>query len=169
MTGIEWRIIPSIPNYEVSSGGDIRHAVTKVIRKKQKHWKGYETFSVRLNGKCQSISVHRSVCEAFHGPCPPGKQAGHKNGIRADNRAKNLGWITPKQNQADRLLHGTAMKGVEHPGAKLKRHQLEDIIFRVGRLKESQSYVGFLFGVAQATISEIMSGKIYGHEWGLRA
>lgn len=171
MTGVEWKPIPSLGGrYEASSDGQIRHVANQKPRKFMVHGHSdYLLCGVRIDGKSRSLSVHRLVCEAFHGACPDGHECGHKNGTRQDNRQENLSWITRKENQHDRIRHGTAMKGTEHPYARLNRTQLEDIIFRVGRLKQTQAYVGFLFGVAGATISEIMSCKIYASEWGLKA
>lgn len=50
--------------------------------------------------------VHRLVLEAFVGPCPPGMEACHWNGIPGDNRLHNLRWDTPSANNADILRLG---------------------------------------------------------------
>lgn len=51
--------------------------------------------------------VHRLVLEAFVGPCPPGMEACHCNGISDDNRLVNLRWDTRSNNNLDTVLHGT--------------------------------------------------------------
>jgi hypothetical protein len=42
--------------------------------------------------------VHRLVALAFLGPCPPGYQVNHKNGVKYDNRIENLEYLTPAEN-----------------------------------------------------------------------
>ena len=55
----------------------------------------------------RSHYVHRLVLEAFVGPCPPGQQCRHLNGIPTDNRLENLAWGTPSEDNFDRIRHGT--------------------------------------------------------------
>lgn len=52
----------------------------------------------------RKLLVHRLVCEAFHG-APPfiGAQVNHKNGVKSDNRADNLEWVTASENQRHRI------------------------------------------------------------------
>lgn len=61
------------------------------------------------------LAVHRMVLEAFVGPCPPGMEGAHLNGVRADARLVNLAWVTPVENQSHRWLHGTMLAGDASP------------------------------------------------------
>ena len=45
--------------------------------------------------------IHRLVYEAFYGEIPDGLQINHKNGIKTDNRLRNLELVTPSEN----LIH----------------------------------------------------------------
>lgn len=55
--------------------------------------------------------LHDLVCTAFHGPKPTIRHtANHKNHDRSDNRAENLEWMSPKEQNQDRADR----KGVPH-------------------------------------------------------
>lgn len=45
------------------------------------------------------IYLHIAVCLAWNGPRPDGYECDHINGIVSDNRASNLQWVTPEENQ----------------------------------------------------------------------
>lgn len=53
-------------------------------------------------------SVHALVALAFIGPRHKGMQVCHNDGSRDNNVPSNLRYDTPKANQADRRIHGTA-------------------------------------------------------------
>lgn len=106
--------------YEVSDLGRIRRAVDG------KHVKaghilhtsmspnGYLSSSAYLNRRSCTIHAHREVARAFI-PNPSGrKQVNHKNGIKSDNRASNLEWVTQSENMrhAQRELGWTGRPGV---------------------------------------------------------
>lgn len=71
---------------------------------------GYRVIKVRDGERRGHLQVHCMVLEAFVGPRPPGHQGCHRNGDSANCHLDNLRWDTPKGNQADRLIHGTAMR-----------------------------------------------------------
>lgn len=93
---MEWRVIASHPEYEVSNTGEVRRGgkVLKGVAMKI----GY--IKVALGRKHQ-IFAHRLVAEAFI-PNPEDKrEVDHINRIRHDNRVENLRWATPAENQAN--------------------------------------------------------------------
>jgi len=109
-----WRIIPSCPEYEVSSFGKIRNEKTKrVLKIALVKRNNYITAQVSLltggrkSGHPLTKRVSRLVCEAFHGPKDSSFHAAHINGKSTDNRAENLYWATPKENIHDQIRHGT--------------------------------------------------------------
>jgi hypothetical protein len=123
---------------------------------------GYLIVGLQKDGKQYTRKVHQLILETFVGKCPNGMEACHLNGVRDDNRLKNLRWDTPKANCADRKLHGT------HPnGEKNGRHKLNEMQVRViRRCCESgmmQTETAEVFGVNQLAISRIVHRKTWGH------
>lgn len=87
-----YKKIKEYPEYEVSNLGNVKK-LTKLL-KLSKHRQGYLTVS--LKGK--SYLVHRIVAKTFIGFVDNSLEVNHKNGIKSDNRFKNLEWVTPKEN-----------------------------------------------------------------------
>lgn len=139
----EWRPVLGYEGlYEVSSDGHVRSLgrtlVAKDGRRMTFHPKimkatkhpitGYLLVElVGREGKTGNRSnrqVSNIVCEAFHGPRPSGKFAAHGNGVRDDNRKSNLSWKTAKENEADKIIHGTKPVGETVGGALLNGSQV---------------------------------------------
>lgn len=98
-TGLEgelWRPFPSNPLYEASSLGRIRRE--GCLRKLATATNGYLRITIPLPEGPKQLSVHRVVAEAWI-PNPDNKpEVNHKNGIRSDNRADNLEWVSRAEN-----------------------------------------------------------------------
>lgn len=93
----EWRPITRVNGaYEVSSQGRVRNRATGHILSPDLV-KGYRRVTMYSGGRVR-VTVHRLVCEAWHGPPPPGALACHRNDEPLDNRPENLHWGTPKSN-----------------------------------------------------------------------
>jgi hypothetical protein len=71
--------------------------------------------------------VHVIVCELAHGPRPQGLEVAHSCGQRACANPRHLRWATRANNHADKLRHGTHMRGERLHGAKLTWEQVEEI------------------------------------------
>ena len=119
----QWRAVPGFEGiYEVSRAGSIRSLgfQTPAGYRKGKVLKpapsgGYPAVSLVKDGKKRTVRLHQIVCEAFHGPAPsPKHEVAHNDGVRAHSWASNFRWDTPKGNQADKVQHGTALRGDKH-------------------------------------------------------
>lgn len=107
--------------------------------------------------------VHRFVCEDEYGPPPtPEHQAAHScgNGHIGCVTKRHLSWKTPKENQADRLIHGTGGRGEKHSQAKLTEEQVIEI--RGYKGAEPKCVIAKRYGVTPRTISDIHRGKRWG-------
>ena len=105
----EWRDVPGWEGlYQVSDEGQVRslqpHNYMKL--KKQSNTKGYRACTLSYKGCKRLVKVHRMVAEAFipNPDCKP--DINHINGIKSDNKANNLEWVTPKENTTHAIRTG---------------------------------------------------------------
>lgn len=106
--------------------------------------------------------AHRIVCEVAHGPPPPGGQARHLCGVPACCNPDHLSWGSQADNERDKRSHGTDNRGERHGRAKLTAADVREVRDRIER-GETQRSIALHFGVAQQSISEIATGKTWGH------
>lgn len=184
-----WKPLPGFEGYyEISNMGKLRsmnrtvnhsHGGTALKLGKeiklQQIWSGYQRACVSRNGKPSSVSIHRAVCEAFHGEPPsPIHHAAHLNGVRNDNRASNLAWKTPSENEADKKIHGTANTGDHVPPEKRPRgesHGMSKLNEAQVRLAHALMHNGFistkqaavLMGISSTQAKDIRSAKTWRH------
>jgi hypothetical protein len=102
-----WLKVPGVPGMLASSDG--RLMAESFVRKmprggtvvhKGKAWTGTWSkegrYTTKFRGK--NYKVARLVCEAFHGPPPPGAVCMHLDENARNNRFENLAWGTQKEN-----------------------------------------------------------------------
>ena len=109
------------------------------------------------NGKQKHVS--RIVCEFRHGPPPsPRHHAAHScgKGHLGCVNPKHLSWKTPKENSADMVAHGTALRGEKNGKAKLTCEQVLEI--RAAK-HLSPSALAKTFNVTRQTISSVLLGE----------
>lgn len=155
----EWRVIPSYPAYEASDAGEIRRSGR--IRKPWKNNKGYLCLRVYVGGLAIGTSVNWLVCEAFHGGSPSkAHEAAHWDNDPQHNVPGNLRWATAKENQQDRLRHGTDSRGERNGQAKLT---IADVAAIRSALRSGLSYsaVAAQFSISKPTIAKINTGRAW--------
>ncbi len=110
-----------------------------------------------------TTTVHALVCRAFNGPPPtPLHEVAHWDNNRANNVPSNLRWATKKENEADRIRHGTRLVGSALPWAVMTEEDVRGIL----RLKNStltQRQIGAIFGCDQNMVSLIFRKKMWKH------
>lgn len=157
------RITPEFPGLVVADCGTLwgpsGNRLSPFARKKSP----YLLFNLYVApGRWKRHSVHTAVCVAFHGPRPAGQVVRHLDGNPANNQAHNLSWGTQEENEADKVLHGTAPRGENHGGCKLTEEQVRDILAapqRRGIVRELSE----LHEISASMVSNIRTGRNWRH------
>jgi len=120
---------------------------------------GYPTISLQFDGKRPKYFVHRFVALAFVPGYFEGATVNHKDGVKTNNRADNLEWVTLAENTAHQWETGLVdVRGEKHPSAKLTDAQVREIKARLDA-GENQTPLSREFGVSAALVSKIRRGK----------
>ena len=170
----EWRPIAGWPGYEVSDQGRVRSwkwpgkdrkwvadygRGARILSQETRNGYGSVLLSDISRGN-RHESVHVLVLETFIGPRPEGHQAAHNDGNRSNCRLSNLRWSTPRENNADKIRHGTLLRGERVASSKLTTDQVEQIRVRHGQ-GERRGCLAAEFRVHPNTIWHITSGRYW--------
>jgi hypothetical protein len=101
--------------------------------------------------------VHRLVAELFVPGQQPGLVVNHMNGVKSDNRASNLEWVTQGENVAHAVRTGLMVTEQRRSGYKLTEHQV--INMRHMRDSVSLNEMGRLYGVHPSYVSRLLRGS----------
>lgn len=167
-----WKDIPGYEGrYQASSFGRIkslpnRTRKSELILKPSLHVRGgYPVVNLTsrgINGWKQRLHpVHELVLVSFHGERPDGCEGCHGDGDPTNNRAANLRWGTPGENQQDRVIHGTTNHGEMNGRAKLTLSQVKEIK-RLLSCGYQPRVIAPDFDVAVNTIKSIKQGVNWG-------
>ena len=107
-------------------------------------------------------SVHRIVCEDVNGPSPSeDHEAAHTCGMGHNGcvSPSHLVWKTRVENQADRISHGTDIRGEKNVRAKLTMDNVLDI--RANELDLSKRELAIKYGVSQRCIYSVLVGSTW--------
>ncbi len=158
---IEYRFVPGRPNYRVGTDGSVWSNFRGVWKRMKPSGKRY--LKVTLCPGRQFVNVQTLVLEAFVGPCPDGMQACHfPDRNTANNALSNLRYGTPVQNQADRLVHGTEVRGEKH----YLTHLTEDDVREIRRRRasgETLVALGAAFGITNHAVFRIVKRMNWKH------
>ena len=129
--------------YEVSNLGRVRNAHTERVLRSRKSAHGYRKVALYYKGLCKECYIHNLVATAFVEGWREGLEVNHKNGVKTDNRAENLEWVTHSQNHQH--AHDVLLLDVK-PVALL----------------DERGHLQFVFNSSRAC-SRIMGGKVSEH------
>ncbi len=123
---------------------------------------GYLAVSLWQAGRGKTWPVHQLVALTFLGPRPEKHEAAHNDGNKTNNLRNNIRWATHKDNESDKISHGTINRGERNGGCKLTDVQCKTIINQHVS-GQTQRYLASEFGVSQSCISMIVTGKRRSH------
>lgn len=168
-----FRLIPGFPRYAIDESGtilsvcrdaraiDLPWSEARPLTPATKYFGRLGVVLCRDNRKF-SRHVHTLVLTAFVGPRPAGMQCRHLDGNPANNHVNNLKWGTPRENQHDRIAHGTSTRGELNGRAKLKAGDVLEIRRRAAN-SERHMDIAKDFGVSLSAIERIKSRTSWKH------
>jgi len=167
-----WRAVPDLEHLEASYCGKVRSVQIRVntwygTRKvKEKVLKqGFNSCGyLRVSCKRKPKLVHRIIALAF---CP-GHEAGltvnHINGIKTDNRASNLEWMSQRKNYDHAMENDLTAAGVKNANAILTDQDVVRIRKRWnGGNGQSQTAIAAQYDVSASTVHLIVQRKYWRH------
>lgn len=131
---------------------------------------GYPGFATRKTrkGKAYAYKVHHLVVRAFVGPRPSTKHVvNHKDGVKTNNHASNLEWVTYSENSrhAIRLGLQQPIRGEQQGGAKLTDETVRRLrrVYRPNHPRFGCRALARELGVSHCTVSRAISGRYWSH------
>lgn len=157
-----WEIIQNYPGYLISNVGRVYSYRSKRILKPQLN-EGYRWVWLRGAGIDKQARIHQLVAKYFVKNPSNKPIVNHKNGIKADNRYKNLEWVTISENitHAHELGLVDMKKGEAHHESKLSKNDVKEI--RESSNNFYQYELAEIYGVSQSVISDVINRKIWKH------
>lgn len=158
----EWRECKRFPAYEVNEVGEVRRTLDKRPMAFYRDRAGYAVTSLTISRQgSKRVYVHQLVCEAFHGPAS-GLEVNHINGVRDDNRAVNLEWVTRAENMSHAKGHRKRGRATIS-GRALHDADVLDIRTRYAKGGVIMRELAAEYGVTQGTVSHILQDRIWRH------
>ena len=167
---LEWRPIPSWPEYEISESGDLRRACKGPGEKPGrllKPWRnkktGYLEIALWRNNRGYRTTMHRLVALTFLGASPSTQHlVAHNDGSRDNNHWRNLRWATQRENVADTIHHGTHNRGSRNGRAKLDELCVV-AIRKMAEMNIPHRVAADGFEICHQTVSDIVARKRWRH------
>lgn len=136
----------TLDDYIITEDGKVIAKRNGKALKGQPNDKGYLRIAI---GK-KRMFIHRLVAEKYV-PNPENKpQVNHINGIKTDNRACNLEWVTNQENRDHARKNGLIVTGELVGGAKLNADKVRYIRENPDGMTVTE--LAAMFGVQRATI-----------------
>ena len=172
----KWKIIEGFPKYLISNKGRIKILSTLEDKKVFVKDDGYIATTL-VNGKQSYKYVHRLVAEAFVKNKHNKPQVNHINGIKGDNRAENLEWVTPSENirhaidtgllkykkKEEEIKKSKYSKGEKISSSKLSPEEVIEIRVLWEYREYKQTELADMFNVDPRTINDVITRKQWKH------
>ncbi|MFA5217179.1 HNH endonuclease signature motif containing protein [Sulfuricurvum sp.] len=178
MTHKVWMPVYNFKNiYEVSSEGEIRRIKTgKILSPRistvpKKGKKVYASVALYkwINGelKRHPLLIHTIVARAFIGKKPIGFQVNHKDGVKLNNYASNLEYVTQKENMRHARELGLIKPHIGVMGSKSNLSKLTDKdVLKIRKERACGAKIAFLaekYDVCFANTMLIVHRKTWRH------
>lgn len=139
---------------------------------------GYPATTLHKGGVKKKRTIHTLVAEAFISPRPSGQHVNHKDGDKTNCRPENLEYVTPRENARHAVKTGLYPFGERHSSrthpervprgekngtAKLTDAQAKEIRVRYTLGGVTQRQLAHEYGIDQAAVWRITSGKGWKH------
>jgi hypothetical protein len=152
--------VRSLDRYQTFANNQVRKYRSQPIKSRQnKH--GQVMIDLRKLKVKNTHLVHRLVLLTFVGDCPDGMEGCHNDGNKLNNRLSNLRWDTHSNNELDKVIHGTKLKGSAVGNSKLDELTVKFI--RVASEFVPQSILASHFEISRALVCRINSRKAWAH------
>ena len=146
-----------------NNNGSGTYIPIKRKRAESLHSEGYLRIRF-INKKYYYVFAHRLVWQYFFGDIPEGLEINHKNGIKTDNRPKNLEMITHKENIHHAVKIGLHVnKGEDCGMTKLTEQEVLEIREKYISRIYTQSILAREYGVDQTNIGYIVRRETWKH------
>lgn len=160
------RIAARVSTYSRTRNG-VEQVVTKQIAEQtytpQPHHTGYHSLELRHNGKRVRVLLHKLVALAHVEGFEEGLCVNHINGIKTDNRAVNLEWVSLARNTEHAWETGLVdLRGEAQPTHKLTSKQVVYIRKLLNQGIAAHT-LAIIAGVDDVTIHYIKVGKRWAH------
>lgn len=153
--------------YFVSSGGHIvctnwKGTGQRRIMKPAKDKKGYLRTMLKYPDGYRTVKVHRIVAQEWVDNPHGYDQVNHLNGVKDDNRAENLQWVTASGNMRHAVSMGLVSVPVFRDGvhgsrngmAKLNEQQVNEIRAKFRPRIYTRAMLAAEYGVSEHTIKD---------------
>jgi len=153
------RSLERVVTYTRRDGRCVERKYPTKVLKPGLNSRGYEIVSLcDADNRHHTRAVHRLVLETFTGPKQTGQECRHLDGNIRNNALTNLRWGTAAENMADKIAHGTWVRGSRVGNSRLTEQQVREIKARLAQ-KEPHASIALEYGVKTVTISAISSGR----------
>lgn len=113
-SGYKFRGIDAYPHYFFSDDGRVWSVRSAKFLKPLNVPNGYTHCVLVEDGTKYRHAIHRLIARAFHGVKEFDDVVNHKNGIKNDNRACNLEWVTQSENVKHSYKSGLRVLDAKH-------------------------------------------------------
>lgn len=173
----EWKDIDELKGiYKISSLGRVKSLERTIIRSNGRvqnikerikksgldSW-GYSRIRLGCKEEWKTYKVHRLVAKAFLGDSDK-LEVNHKNGVKSDNRASNLEWVTPSENMKHSVKIGLfkpCLGENNKGGDKLTNKLVKEI--RDNYNGESFVSIGKKYGISNVLATKVIRRELWKH------